>query len=89
MIRGGARYWPYEILKIKISGDKNAFAAKVCDRHFSVGADGLLMVEPSEKTGFTMRYYNADGSEADMCGNGARCIARFANIVGVVDKEMR
>jgi|SRR5579859_7257622 len=51
--------------------------ARICDRRFGVGADGLLLVEPSTSADFFMRYYNADGSEADMCGNGARCIARF------------
>lgn len=51
--------------------------ARLCHRRFGVGADGILLVEPSEKTDFYMRYYNADGSEAEMCGNGARCIARF------------
>ena len=53
--------------------------ARLCDRHRGVGADGLLAVEPS-RTGadFRMRYHNADGGEADMCGNGARCFARFA-----------
>src|SRR5882762_7993925 len=49
----------------------------ICDRHFGVGADGLLLVEPSKTADFFMRYYNADGSEEEMCGNGARCIARF------------
>ncbi len=53
--------------------------AALCDRHRGVGADGLLLVEPSEQGGdCRMRYYNADGSEADMCGNGARCFARYA-----------
>jgi len=51
--------------------------ARICDRRFGVGADGLLLVEPSTAADFFMRYYNADGSEAEMCGNGARCIARF------------
>ena len=51
--------------------------ARICDRRFGVGADGLLLVEPSKTADFFMRYYNADGSEAEMCGNGARCIARF------------
>ncbi|MCB1062005.1 MAG: diaminopimelate epimerase [Verrucomicrobiae bacterium] len=54
--------------------------AKICDRKNGVGADGLLVVEkPEERTNFRMRYYNADGGEAEMCGNGARCFARFAN----------
>jgi diaminopimelate epimerase len=51
--------------------------ARICDRRFGVGADGVLLVEPSRTADFFMRYYNADGSEAEMCGNGARCIARF------------
>ena len=53
--------------------------ARLCDRHRGVGADGVLAVEPSRAgADFRMRYYNADGGEADMCGNGARCFARFA-----------
>jgi diaminopimelate epimerase len=51
----------------------------LCDRHFGVGADGLLAAEPSDRSDvdYRMRYYNADGGEAEMCGNGARCFARF------------
>ena len=53
--------------------------AHLCDRHRGVGADGLLAVEPAQNgADFRMRYYNADGGEAEMCGNGARCFARFA-----------
>jgi diaminopimelate epimerase len=53
--------------------------ASLCHRHFGIGADGLLAVEPADNPGadFRMRYYNADGGEAEMCGNGARCFARF------------
>jgi len=52
--------------------------ASLCDRHFGVGADGLLAVEPATNgADYRMRYYNADGGEAEMCGNGARCFARF------------
>ena len=54
--------------------------AHLCDRHCGIGADGLLAVEPATGTAdFRMRYYNSDGGEAEMCGNGARCFARFAN----------
>jgi len=54
--------------------------ARLCDRHRGIGADGLLAVEPAEKgADFRMRYYNADGGEVEMCGNGARCFARFVN----------
>lgn len=56
--------------------------ARLCDRHRGVGADGLLAVEPAQNgADFRMRYYNADGGEAEMCGNGARCFARFANML--------
>lgn len=54
--------------------------ARLCDRHRGIGADGLLLVEPATGGGdFKMRYYNADGGEAEMCGNGARCFGRFVN----------
>ena len=54
-------------------------AAQVCQRKFSIGADALMAVDHPEGTGdFRMRFYNADGTEAEMCGNGARCIARYA-----------
>jgi diaminopimelate epimerase len=56
--------------------------AKLCDRHRGVGADGFLAVEPAQHgSDYRMRYYNADGGEAEMCGNGARCFARFANML--------
>jgi diaminopimelate epimerase len=54
--------------------------ARLCDRHRGIGADGILLLEnPSDHADFRMRYFNADGGEAEMCGNGARCFARFAN----------
>jgi len=56
--------------------------ALLCQRQRGVGADGLLAVEPAESgADFRMRYYNADGGEAEMCGNGARCFARFVNFL--------
>jgi diaminopimelate epimerase len=55
---------------------------RICDRHRGVGADGILLLEPGTNgADFRMRYYNRDGGEAEMCGNGARCFARFANKV--------
>src|SRR5580693_2830749 len=55
---------------------------RICDRHRGVGADGVLVVEnPANGADFQMRYYNSDGGEAEMCGNGARCFARFADKV--------
>ena len=59
--------------------------SKICDRHRGVGADGILLLEEtSNGADFRMRYYNRDGGEAEMCGNGARCFARFANKVAGV-----
>lgn len=54
------------------------FAKKVCRRMFSIGADGLILIEKSETCDFSWNFYNADGSVAEMCGNGSRCAARFA-----------
>src|ERR1700726_1102791 len=61
---------------------------RICDRHRGVGADGILLLEnPKNGADFRMRYYNRDGGEAEMCGNGARCFARFARkIAGAPDK---
>src|SRR5436190_9488609 len=54
--------------------------AHLCDRHRGVGGDRLIAVEPAQNgADFRMRYYNADGGEAEMCGNGARCFARYAS----------
>lgn len=56
--------------------------ARLCDRHRGIGADGVLLLErPGNGADFRMRYYNSDGGEAEMCGNGARCFARFADRV--------
>jgi diaminopimelate epimerase len=60
------------------------FVRKVCARRVSAGADGLLLVENSDAADFKMRYFNSDGSEVETCGNGARCIARFAYIEKIV-----
>ena len=69
--------------------DRQAIA-RICDRHRGVGADGLIAVEPPQKDGdFRMRYYNADGGEAEMCGNGARCFARFASRVSGQTGEVK
>lgn len=57
--------------------DLHAFAKNACDRRGGVGADGLIVILPSERGDVRMRIINADGSEAEMCGNGARCAARF------------
>ncbi len=67
----------------------SALAAAVCRRKFSVGADGLILLEPSEHADFRWQFFNADGSTAEMCGNGARCAARFAFMQGIAPAKMR
>jgi diaminopimelate epimerase len=56
------------------------------DRHFGVGSDGLILILPSDKGDFRMRMFNADGSEAEMCGNGIRCFAKYVYDRGLTDK---
>lgn len=64
------------------------FIAKVCRRKMSVGADGFILVENAEGADFKWRFFNSDGSVAEMCGNGARCVARFAYLNGIVGPDM-
>jgi len=64
------------------------FVAKVCRRRFSAGADGLIFIENSDIADFSWRFYNGDGSTAEMCGNGARCAARFAYRNNIAPKKM-
>lgn len=63
-------------------------AVRVCDRHYSVGADGLIVILASKKADFKWRFFNADGSEAEMCGNGSRCAARFAYLRKIGKKNL-
>lgn len=63
-------------------------AVKLCDRHFGVGADGVLLILPSAQADIRMRIINSDGSEAEMCGNGIRCFARYVYESGMVEKEV-
>jgi diaminopimelate epimerase len=60
---------------------------QLCDRRFGIGADGLILLENAADTDFTMIYYNADGRQGSMCGNGGRCILAFAHALGVFRKE--
>ena len=90
------KFWKYQgigndfVLIDNIDGKApmtSEFAKKVCDRHFGVGADGILYVLPGKGTDVTMRVLNADGSEAEMCGNGIRCVARYVFDKGLVKKK--
>ncbi|HHP7233989.1 MAG TPA: diaminopimelate epimerase [Desulfobacterales bacterium] len=65
------------------------FSAAVCRRKRSVGADGVIFIETSEAADFRWHFFNADGSRAEMCGNGARCAARFAVLNGIAGPRMR
>ena len=64
------------------------FVRSVCRRKVSVGADGLIFIEGSEKTDFLWRFFNSDGSQAEMCGNGGRCAARFAVLKGIGENKL-
>lgn len=73
--KGGERDWA-------------GFARRACDRHFGIGADGVLLVSSSEVADIRMRIINADGSEAEMCGNGVRCVAKYAIERGLVAGDL-
>ena len=68
--------------------DLSHIARRVCRRRESVGADGMIYIVDSDKYDFAWRFYNSDGSEAEMCGNGGRCTARFALLNGIAGEKM-
>ena len=67
--------------------DWSSVARAICDRHFGVGGDGLLLVLPSDKADFQMRIFDPDGSEAEACGNGIRCLAKYVYQEGLISTE--
>ena len=67
--------------------DLSALARRVCDRHFGVGADGLLIPSPTPEADLEMVYRNSDGSRSEMCGNGLRCLARYARDYELVESD--
>jgi len=73
----------------KVDSARGAGLARaLCPRRLSVGADGLILIERSQRADFAWRFFNADGSEAAMCGNGGRCAARFAFLKGIAPEKM-
>ncbi len=72
----------------KAPGDLPALAVKLSDRHFGVGADGLICIFPSSAGDFRMDMYNADGSRGEMCGNGIRCVGKYVYDKGLTEKTI-
>jgi len=67
--------------------DRQAFIARMCDRHFGIGGDGLILMEKHIQTDFEMRYFNSDGHPSSMCGNGGRCAIAYAHKLGIITDE--
>lgn len=82
----GNDYIYVDCFKEKLPGDPAALSRTMSDRHFGVGADGLILICPSERADARMRMFNADGSEAEMCGNGIRCVAKYVYDHGIARK---
>jgi diaminopimelate epimerase len=76
-------------MDLGLKTDLNKLALRLCQRQFGIGADGIILIEPASDADFTMRIFNADGSEAEMCGNGSRCAALFASSLGVASSKMK
>lgn len=87
MEAAGNDFVVFDGFKYKIK-DYSQLALKACDRHFSVGADGILVCEASDVADIKMVYYNSDGSRGEMCGNGIRCFSKYVYEKGLVDKKI-
>ncbi|MDI9570959.1 MAG: diaminopimelate epimerase [Pseudomonadota bacterium] len=70
------------------AGSVEEFVQKVCASGISLGADGLILIQESARADFSWRFFNADGSEVEMCGNGGRCAARFAFLLGIAPERL-
>jgi diaminopimelate epimerase len=83
----GNDYVYVDCFRDKPPRDAAALSRAVSDRHFGIGSDGLILICPSERADARMRMFNADGSEAEMCGNGIRCVAKYVYDHGIVRKS--
>ena len=79
----GNDYVYVETFRQPAPDDPVALAVAVSDRHFGIGSDGLILIEPSDRADARMRMFNNDGSESEMCGNGVRCVAKFIHDHGI------
>ncbi|UCF03960.1 MAG: diaminopimelate epimerase [bacterium] len=77
-----------EDLAVRFDPDRSMIAA-LCASHRGIGADGLIILRPSDRAAFSMKYYNSDGGEAELCGNGARCVALLAYRLGITGRSMQ
>ena len=82
----GNDYVYIDCFKQELNEDLSDLTRKISDRHFGVGSDGLILIMPSENADFRMRMFNSDGSEAEMCGNGIRCVGKYVYDKGLTDK---
>lgn len=89
MTGSGNDFVLFDNRKNNLPKDYSKLAKKICDRKFSVGADGILILEKCDEADFRMIIYNSDGSRAEMCGNGARCISRFAHLLQITPHKMK
>ena len=77
----------FMLVRSQVPGDVSPLCRRLCDRHFGIGADGVIFVSPSRVADGSMRIFNADGSEAKMCGNGIRCVGKYLYEKGLVPKD--
>lgn len=75
-------------LESKLEYSYKLLAQFLCDRHYGIGADGLIIIEKSNKCDFKMKIFNQDGSEAEMCGNGIRCFAKYVYEKNLINKDI-